>query len=104
MSELDKLVEEIKLATDFQANKKTLNEQIATDLHIIYNGGMFKVTTGLLGFLATWPDDELFLEDIYENPIPINREEFLGKCRAHYQKVMNQWYVQHEQLKQIRKI
>lgn len=104
MSDAEDIVAQIKLATDYQSNKRTLNERIATDLHVIYNGGLFKVTHGLLAFLATWPDEDLFLEDVYENPIPIKREEFLTKCKAHYQQVMNEWYIQHERLKKMRKV
>jgi hypothetical protein len=46
----------------------------------------------------------LYLEDTYQNPIKIAREEFLTLCCEHYQQVMNTWHDQHEQIKRIRKI
>jgi hypothetical protein len=81
-----------------------LREKIRTDLHVPYNNGLFLVTTELIAFLATWPNDELFLEDVYQNPIKVTRSEFLDLCGKHYQMVMNRWHIEHEELKRIRKI
>jgi hypothetical protein len=104
MSELDNLVKEIQLATDFQTNKRILREKIQTDLHMTHNGGMFKITLELLAFVKTWPVDEIYLEDVYENPIMIDRQTFLVTAQQHYQTVMNRWHQEYEDLKKIRKI
>jgi hypothetical protein len=104
MSELDNLVNEIRLATDFQTNKRILREKIQTDLHMTHNGGMFKITPELLAFVKTWPVDELYLEDVYENPISVDRQTFLVTAQQHYQTVMNTWHQEYENLKKIRKI
>ena len=104
MTELDNIVTEIRLATDFQTNKRILREKIQTDLHMLHNGGMFKITTDLLAFVKTWPVDELYLEDVYENPIKIDRQTFLVTAQQHYQTVMNTWHQEYEDLKKIRKI
>ena len=87
MSDLDQLVQEIRLATDYQINKRILREKIQTDLQVAHNGGLFKVTPELIAFLAAWDTDELFLEDTYQNPISVNRTEFLSLCKHHYQMV-----------------
>ncbi len=104
MNELDNLITEIRLATDFQTNKRILREKIQTDLHMTHNGGMFKITPELLAFVKTWPVDELYLEDVYENPIKIDRQTFLITAQQHYQTVMNTWHQEYENLKKIRKI
>jgi hypothetical protein len=104
MNELDDLVAEIRLATDFQTNKRILREKIQTDLHMTHNGGMFKITPELLAFVKTWPVDELYIEDVYENPIAVDRQTFLVTAQQHYQTVMNTWHQQYEDLKKIRKI
>jgi len=101
---IDQIVNQIKLATDFQTNKRILRERILTDLHMPYNNGMFKITPELLAFVTTWPDQVLYLEDTYQNPIQIQRQEFLMKAQAHYQQAMNEWHQQHEELKRIRKV
>ena len=104
MSELDNIVTEIQLATDFQTNKRILREKIQTDLHMTHNGGMFKITPELIAFVKTWPVDELYLEDVYENPISVDRQTFLVTAQQHYQTVMNTWHQEYENLKKIRKI
>ena len=104
MSDLEKLTQEIRLATDYQVNNRILREKIQTDLHVPYNGGLFKVTPELIAFLSAWNGDEIFLEDTYQNPIKINRLEFFTKCQEHYQMVMNTWHIQHEEIKRVRKI
>jgi hypothetical protein len=104
MSDLEQLTNQIRLATDYQINKRILREKIQTDLHVPYNGGLFKISTELIAFLSTWPNDSLFLEDTYQNPIEINRNEFLTLCRQHYQMIMNTWHIQHEEIKRARRI
>jgi hypothetical protein len=37
MNDLDNLVNEIRLATDFQTNKRILREKIQTDRHMTHN-------------------------------------------------------------------
>ena len=104
MSDINELVDQIRQSTDYQINKRILREKITTDLHLAYNNGLFLVKPELIAFLATWPSEELFLEDTYQNPIKINREEFLTQCQQHYQMVMNSWHIQYDELKRIRKV
>jgi len=98
------LLSEIRQATSYQQNKQILREKIQTDLHFVHNGGLFKVTPELLAFVSTWPIDELYLEDTYQNPIEIDRQVFLVQAQQHYQKVMNRWHDEHAELKRIRKV
>lgn len=104
MSDINPLLDEIRLATDYQINKRILREKIQTDLHMAHSGGMFKITPELIAFVKTWPVDDIYLEDTYQNPIKIDRQTFLVTAQQHYQQVMNRWHNEHEQLKQIRKI
>lgn len=101
---INQLVEQIKQSTDYQINKRILREKVQADLHFAYNGGLFKSSTDLISFLNSWDSDELFLEDTYQNPIKVNRQELLALCKQHYQMAMNAWHVQHEELKRVRKI
>ena len=58
----------------------------------------------LLAFVKTWPVDTLYLEDVFHNPIEVDRQVFLVTAQQHYQEVMNEWHQQHAELKRIRKI
>ena len=105
MTEIEKLTAEIKRATDYQVNKRILREKIQTDLHMPFNGGLFKVTQELMAFVATWPAPQIFLEDTYGNPIEITDTKlFLVRAQQHYQQVMNTWHQEHAELRKLRKI
>lgn len=104
MNTAEQLVQQIKIATDYQINKRALREKILTDLHLPYNNGLFLVDQTLLAFVSTWPDETMFIEDVYQNPIRISKTEFLAAARQCYQAAMNSWHIEHEQLRQIRKI
>jgi len=101
---MEDIVTQIKQATDYQTNKRILREKIQTDLHLAHNGGLFNVTPSLLAFVQTWPTEILYLEDVYQNPIEIDKQVFLVQAQQCYHKAMNRWHEAHEQLKQIRKI
>ena len=101
---LNQTIEHVKQATDFQINKRILKEKIMADLHLPYNNGLFKITPEIISFVSVWPDDELYLLDTYENPILVQKHEFLAKAIQHYQTQMNLWHDQYEQIKRIRKI
>jgi len=100
----EQLLSQIRQATSYQQNKQILREKIQTDLHFVHNGGLFKVTPELLAFVATWPIDELYLEDTYQNPVEIDRQVFLVQAQQHYQKVMNRWHDEHAELRKLRKV
>lgn len=104
MSDINQLVEQVRLATDYQINKQILREKILTDLHVAYRGGLFLVSPELLAFVATYRFVTMYIEDTYHNPIEVDRDEFRNICEEHYQKVMNRWHQEHNELKQIRRI
>lgn len=106
MTDINQLVEQVRLATDYQTNKEILREKILTDLHFAYNGGLFKSTPELIMFASSWPQSNaLYLEDTYHNPVHIVDPEFFATlCKEHYQKVMNRWHQEHNELKRIRKV
>lgn len=104
MSNISGIVEQVRLATDFNVNKQILREKIQTELHIAHNGGMFKITPELIAFVKDWPLDILYVEDVYQNPVEIDRQVFLVTAQQHYHRVMNEWHQQYAELRRIRKV
>jgi hypothetical protein len=105
MTDINELVAEVKLATDYQINRQILREKIQTDLHFAFNGGLFKASPELIAFVNSWDHEHMVLEDTYGNPIEIeNTKLFLVQTKQHYQQVMNRWHQQHAELRRIRKI
>ena len=101
---LNEIVDQIKQSTDYQINRRLLREKIQADLHFYYNNGLFKSTPELISFVTSWPYEELFLEDTYQNPIAVKKNEFLKIAVESYQTQKNSWHNQYEQIKRIRKI
>ena len=104
--DLTQLTTQIQVSTDYQINKRILREKIQTDLHFAHNGGLFRATPELILFSSSWPSTEsLYLEDTYQNPVhKINKQTFSSTAQQHYQKVMNRWHQQHDELRKIRKV
>ncbi len=100
-------ISELKLladaAFDHALYRKQLRERMQAELVFAQNGGLFKITPELLAFVQTWLTDELYLEDIHGNPIRLDRQTFLVRAQQHYQTVMNQWHVEFENSKKIRR-
>jgi len=102
---LETLIDQVKLATDVNQNRRILREQIKADLVIEHAGGLFVVDPALISFLSAWTlAPEVYLEDMHGQPVKCDRQSMLTQCQQHYQKVMNRWHIQYEQLVQIRKI
>ena len=104
MTEIEQLVEQVKRSTDYQINKRILREKMQADLHLTFKGGVFKITPELLGLVGTWPVDWIVLEDVYQNPIEVDRVVFLAQAQQLYSKTMNEWRTQHDKLKRFRKV
>ena len=101
---LSNIVDQIRVSTDYQSNKRILKERIQTDLHMTHENGLFLITPALLAFVATWPLETLYLEDVYENPVEVDKQVFLVTAQQHYHRVMNDWHQQHAEIKRIRKV
>ena len=98
------LAVEIKQSTDFQKNLQLLREKITADLVVNHNEGLFAVTPELISFLSCWTEDEVYLEDVYHNPILCDRAILLDQAKKQYHKTLNRWHNLHEELKRVRKI
>jgi hypothetical protein len=104
MSIITETIEQIKKATDYQINKKILKEKVLADLHITHNGGLFLITIELLSYLSVSVDDEFILEDVYGNPIKVDRIKLLEDARQLYKSTTEMWLTEHDKLRRIRAI
>jgi hypothetical protein len=101
---IENIVKQVKSATDWQINKRLLRERVQTDLLLPHGGGLFKITPDFIAFLNSWESETIYLEDTYQNPIEVNRQELLYEAKEHYQRVMNRWHQEHEELRKIRRL
>ena len=85
-----------------QVAKKNIKQQIQSRLNITYNNGYFTVTKELICFLSCWDEETLVLEDDYETPVLVNRQELLKLSKQRYCELMNEWNEEWQSLKKVR--
>jgi hypothetical protein len=85
------------------AYTKTLRESIYARLTVAHNGGLFSITTSLIAFLAAMPGDEIVVEDIYNNPIRVKRQQLLEQAKNQYVEIMLEWNTELDKSNRIRR-
>jgi hypothetical protein len=81
-------------------SKKYLKEKYTNLLTVAYSGGMFKIDQTLISFLNQTDCD--IITDIYDNPVRINRLEFLNLVTKTYNTVMSKWLEESSNLSKMR--
>ena len=94
----ESLVAHARARFDHEAAKRVLKEKYQAKLLFAYNGGMFRAEPELLAFVQSWPIEELYLKDLYDNPIEVDRQVFLVKLQQHYHEQMNAWHNEYAEL------
>lgn len=89
---------------DHALYRKNLKERIDAQLSVTHANGLFKASPILITFLQCWDEKFIFVEDEYNNPIKCDRVELLIKLKEAYQFAMNQWHIDFEESKRIRKL
>lgn len=92
----NKLVIAARSRFNHQESKQYLKEKYTNKLTIAYAGGMFTIDKELIAFLSSAECD--IITDIYDNPIKINRQEFLALIVETYNSVMSQWLDEYTKL------
>lgn len=87
------LIEQIKRARARRVKIEQARAQAQSDLHMNFAETVFYLTPALLAFVAMWEGEEVFVEDIYQLPHAVNRQQFIDLARQHYQAAMNTWQV-----------
>ena len=83
---------------EHQKAKQTLRERVDQQLVFAYGNGLFRATPELITFLSSWQDDTLVLQDLYHNPVRVDRSQVLEQARQCHQYAMNAWHHEYEQL------
>ena len=89
-------------------SRQYLIEKYQNKLQVTYDGSLFKVSAELIAFLKqpllpnTTVDDTIIIVDVYNNPVKVNRQEFLNLASETYSEVMSQWHEEYTQLSILR--
>ena len=86
------LIGEAKARFNHNSAKAYLKDKYDSKLIVAEQGGLWKATPELIGFLASTTDDEVILVDNFNNPVLVNRiklHDILGKT---YNDAMGSWF------------
>lgn len=79
--------------------KQLIKEKYQTKLIVANQGGLWKSTPELIGYLKLNQHEELILEDMYHNPVKVIRNELLNRLIETHDQVMQQWFEEYQTLK-----
>lgn len=96
------LITEAKARFSFNASKTYLKDKYTSKMLFADQNGLWIASPELLTFLDSANSDELVLLDSYGNPIKVNPKQLFEKTRGVYNKVMEDWYTEFEELKNSR--
>ena len=103
MDKVNQLEQYAQARFEHAVAKRNLKERIEAELHITHNGGMFRAEQNLIAFLNSWEDNSLYMIDMYDNPIQVDRKTLLTEAKRANQYAINSYYTQYEQLKTTRR-
>ena len=91
------LTQTIKERFDHAATKQILKEKYEAKLIFAEAGGMWKASPELITTLSLFDTDTIVLEDVYDNPVQVDRLQLLNNSKERWQEQMNGWLFDHQQ-------
>jgi hypothetical protein len=92
------LITEAKARFNHNSAKAYLKDKYSSKLIVAEQGGLWKATPELLGFLASSTDDIVVLIDTFENPVLVNRIALHDVLYKTYNDTMQLWFSEWKEL------
>lgn len=96
------LLAETKARFSHNSSKAYLKDKYDSKLIVAEQGGLWKATPELIGYLASSTDLHVILMDTFENPVSVNRIALLEILEKTYNDTMQLWYTEWKELEQKR--
>jgi hypothetical protein len=96
------LISEAKARFNHNSAKAYLKDKYDSKLIVAEQGGLWKATPELIGFLATNTNDDVILVDNFENPVQVNRIKLYDVLSKTYNDAMNSWFTEWKELESKR--
>jgi hypothetical protein len=94
---MNDIIKNTKVRFDHNQNKKLLKEKYESKMLFAFEGGMWKASPELITTLSLFDTDTIVLEDLYNNPVRVNRLQLLNDTKERWQEQMNGWLFDHQQ-------
>lgn len=96
------LLVDAKARFNHNSAKSYLAEKYKSKLIIADQGGLWKATPEMIGFLASSTDEHVILIDTFENPVMVNRISLHDVLHKAYSDTMNLWYSEWKEIESKR--
>ena len=96
------LISEAKARFNHNSAKAQLKDKYDSKLIVADQGGLWKATPELIGFLASSTDEYVILIDTFENPVFVNRVKLHDVLDKTYNDAMTLWYNEWKELESKR--
>jgi hypothetical protein len=98
----EQLLRDTKARFNHNLQKTQLKTKYESKLIVADQGGLWKATPELIGFLSISDNTHTVVLDSYENPIRVDINQLHKKLRETYNMVMEQWVEEWNTLKNNR--
>lgn len=92
------LIQEAKARFAHNSAKAYLKDKYDSKLIVADQGGLWKATPELIGYLASSPDEHVILIDTFENPVLVNRLLLHDALHKAHTDAMHLWYIEWKEL------
>lgn len=96
------LISEAKARFNHNSAKAQLKDKYDSKLIVAEQGGLWKASPELIGFLSSTTDEYVVLIDNFENPVLVNRVDLHEVLHKTYTDTMKLWYNEWKELESKR--
>jgi hypothetical protein len=94
----DQLITHGRARFEHAAARRLLKEKYQAKMLFAYAGGMWQAGPEIMVFLSLYHEQQIVMQDLYENPVEVNAQELLDIMRARWQEQMNAWLIEYQDL------
>lgn len=96
------LISDVKARFSHNSAKAYLKDKYEAKLLIAEQGGLWRATPELIGFLASITDERVVLVDTFENPVMVNRIALRDSLYKAYTDATHLWFSEWKELESKR--
>jgi len=97
----ENLIAHARARFDHESAKRNLREKYQAKFIFAHAGGMWQAGPELLTTLKCCTGT-VVIQDLYQNPVQVNAEEFYEQVLQRWQEQLNAWLVEYEELNRNR--
>lgn len=94
------IIEHARSRLDHAAARRVLREKYEARMIFGHNGGLFRATPEMIGFLDLYGDQRIVIKDLHDNPIEVLAADLGALMRERLQEQMNAWLIEYQALNQ----